>query len=200
MQKGELLTTGQVATYCGVSLRTVINWINRGILLAHQLPGTRRDNRITRDNLVKFMRANNIPIPDELNNTETATETGTPEQPRKALVIDDDEKMAKAIGRVLRGFGCDVAMAHNGFDAGRLFAIEKPDIMTLDLQMPKLDGLELLQRIDHLGNCKVLVISGMGKSYLQKSLQLGASAALSKPFNNEELEAEINKLLGPTGN
>ena len=63
-------TTGEVASYCGVNFRTVIRWIKRRQLNAYQLPG-RGDNRITRDDLVAFMKKYNIPIPREISNVET---------------------------------------------------------------------------------------------------------------------------------
>ena len=61
----DTLTTTEVADYCGVHFRTVIRWINKGILIGFKLPG-RGDNRVLVQDLANFMITNEIPIPDEL--------------------------------------------------------------------------------------------------------------------------------------
>ena len=62
MNDKRILTTGEIANYCGVNFRTVIRWIQRGQLRAYQLPG-RGDNRVEVHNFIAFLRENNIPIP-----------------------------------------------------------------------------------------------------------------------------------------
>lgn len=65
MKDKQLMTTGDVARYCGVNFRTVIRWIDKGRLEAFKLPG-RGDNRIPVASFIAFLHANNIPIPNEL--------------------------------------------------------------------------------------------------------------------------------------
>ena len=65
-------TTGEVAYFCGVSFRTVIQWIKRGHLNAYQLPG-RGDNRIGVGDLLNFMEEYGMPIPEEFQNHDTAS-------------------------------------------------------------------------------------------------------------------------------
>ena len=60
----EVLTTGEVARYCGVNFRTVIRWIKKGHLNSYQLPG-RGDNRIPVNDFLSFLRENRIPVPVE---------------------------------------------------------------------------------------------------------------------------------------
>ncbi|WP_188150709.1 response regulator, partial [Teredinibacter waterburyi] len=146
------LTTGQAATYCGVSLRTIINWINKGLLKAHQLPGSRGDNRIAAADLVAFMQSNELPIPSTLEEHVQPN--------RMALVVDDDESMARSVARHLKGLGFITGLAHNGFDAGVSYATLKPSLMTLDLQMPRMDGFALLEQLANQNTCKIIVISG----------------------------------------
>jgi len=61
----QVLTTGEVAGYCGVNFRTVIRWIKRGYLTAFQLPG-RGDNRVRVEDFVTFLEENRIPVPHEV--------------------------------------------------------------------------------------------------------------------------------------
>jgi len=180
------LTSSQVADYCGVSIRTVINWINKGILPAYQLPGTRGDNRIYDRDLRNFMERNSIPIPPELADTQKKSLT--------ALVVDDDAMMAKAVARQLKLLGFSIDIANNGFEAGVVYASVRPRLMTLDLEMPKMDGFELLKQLHNRGNCKVLVVSGMGEKALQRAIIEGADKALPKPFGETGLVNAVKEL------
>ena len=66
MQAKQILTTGEIARYCGVNFRTVIRWIERGRLKAYQLPG-RGDNRVTVEDFIDFLKVNSMPIPEEFS-------------------------------------------------------------------------------------------------------------------------------------
>lgn len=183
------LTTGQVASFCSVSLRTVINWINRGLLPAHKLPG-RGDHRIQRRDLVGFMRDNQMPVPPEL------LDAGAP-APAAALVVDDDAAMSRAIGRVLREAGFEVSVVHNGFAAGMALMRLQPRLMTLDLQMPGLSGFDVLSQMQAqgVGDTRVIVISGAGAESLSRARQAGAAAVFAKPFDDNALIDCAKKLV-----
>ncbi|TQV87594.1 response regulator [Aliikangiella coralliicola] len=180
-------TTGEIAKICGVNFRTVIRWIEKGYIEAYKLPG-RGDNRVTEDSLVKFLKNNNMPIPSEI---ETVN--------KRVLVVDDDEKMARAISRTLKKAGFDTDIAHNGFIAGSKLEVFKPAVMTLDLKMPGISGLEVIhyvQNSEQLVNLKILVVSAQDQKELDEAVQKGASDALSKPFKNSELVARVSQLIG----
>ena len=185
----ENFTTGEVAKFCGVTLRTVINWIKAGRITAYQLPGTRGDNRIPRDHLIEFMQSNRFPIPRELNLKEEKVDKPV------ALIVDDDANMAKSIERVLRRKGFETYYAADGFDAGLLFAEHSPKLLTLDLQMPRFDGFTVLEKLKHDKTCFICVISGMEQTFLNKAVSIRANAALQKPFDNSDLENIIEPLL-----
>ena len=89
MQEQRTLTTGDIAKYCGVNFRTVIRWVDRGILKSYRLPG-RGDNRIKAHDFVAFLKKNNMPIPAEFK-----------QFCRRVLIVDDEMSMAKSIQRVL---------------------------------------------------------------------------------------------------
>lgn len=178
----DILTTGEAADICGVNFRTVMRWIDRGLLQAYRLPG-RGDRRVLRDELRRFMLENGIPDRSISN-----------ELPRRILITDDEPAMAHAIERVLRGAHFETAIAANGFEAGAMLPMFKPGVMTLDLRMPGMDGLDVLrflQKTDIGVPVKIVVVSADSETRLQTALTLGAHAILRKPFSNDELTAAI---------
>ena len=184
----DTLTTGEVARRCGVDFRTVSRWIERGLLQAYKLPG-RGDRRVPREELTRLMRANNIP--------DGMTQ---PTLPRRVLIADDEPAMAHALQRVLRAAGFETAHAPNSFEAGALLSTFKPGVVTLDLRMSGLDGIAVLrfmQTIDLPAPIKILVVSADTEKRLHEALALGAHGILRKPFANEALLAEIEKMYLP---
>ncbi len=187
MSEVKVLTTGEAAKYCGVNFRTVIRWIERGKLKAYKLPG-RGDHRIQVEDFVAFMRANQMPVPAELQG-----------QQRSVLVIEDQPEMANAIRRVLMRNGYEVEVARDGFSAGALLSRMKPGLVTLDLKMPGMDGYEVLSFIrghEEHAHTKVLVISAETVAGLERAKSLGASDILPKPFENQELLLRVEALIG----
>ena len=181
------LTTGDVAEMCGVNFRTVIRWIQRGHLRAFQLPG-RGDNRVTVKDFLDFLRENNMPVPEELQPSEA-----------KVLIVEDDKRMAQSMKRVLARRGFQTMVALDGFLAGALATTFRPGVMTLDLKMPGLGGLEVLKGIrgnPDLAGIKILVVSAMPQEQLEAALAAGADDVLEKPFANADLAAKVAGLAG----
>ena len=172
-------STGEVAKFCGVTLRTVINWIKAGRLAAFQLPGTRGDNRITKDELIRFINANQIPMPLALSESESRKPA--------ALIVDDEPSFARAIERILRRAGYETFIALDGFEAGRLFVAHKPRLFTLDLQMPHMDGFSVLEKMRDEQDCFICVISGLPEEKLAQAKAVRADEALTKPFDSAKL-------------
>ncbi|MBI3729908.1 MAG: response regulator [Burkholderiales bacterium] len=183
---GDALSTGEAARICGVNFRTISRWIERGLLPAYKLPG-RGDRRILREELTRFMRENGIP------DCLTANML-----PRRVLIADDEPAMASAIERVLRNADFETAIANNGFEAGAMLPIFKPGILTLDLRMPGVDGLDVLryiQKEQFPALFKTLVISADTEIRLAEALALGAHRVVRKPFINDQLVNVIEKML-----
>lgn len=181
----DVLTTGEAAHICGVNFRTVMRWIDRGLLQAYRLPG-RGDRRVLRDELHRFMLENGIPDRSASNAL-----------PRRVLIADDEPAMARAIERVLHGAHFETAIAANGFEAGAMLPTFKPGVLTLDLRMPGVDGLDVLrflQRTELGAPLKTLVVSADTETRLQEALALGAHGILRKPFSNDELTSAIEQL------
>ena len=188
MSENRVLTTGQIAGYCGVNFRTVIRWIERGHLKAYKLPG-RGDNRVPLQEFLGFLRTHGIPIPGEFQDRSSP----------RVLVVDDDASAASAIRRVLRRAGLDTMIASDGFVAGALLESFSPDLMTLDLMMPGVHGMEVLRFVrgaDHLKHTKIVVVSAMPGEELVRALEAGADDVLQKPFDNRELLVKVCGLVG----
>lgn len=181
------LTTGEIAKYCGVNFRTVIRWIKQGHLRAYQLPG-RGDNRVEVQDFVNFLREHEMPIPQEFQ-----------ERSHRVLIVEDDPLMAKNMHRILRRGGFETQIASDGFSAGTLVKTFSPAVMTLDMKMPRLGGLEVIKFVrstEGLKDIKILVVSAMPQKDLDESLKVGADDVLEKPFRNEDLLERVSRLAG----
>ncbi|VAW87402.1 hypothetical protein MNBD_GAMMA18-74 [hydrothermal vent metagenome] len=181
------LTTGDIANYCDVHVRTVIRWIERGKLKAYQLPG-RGDNRVKLEDFLAFLDTHGMPVPEELQPAN-----------HRVLIVDDDERTAKAIQRTLQHAKFETLIAHSGFEAGALLNEFKPAVMTLDLQMPGMNGFEVLKFVGESANwqrLKIVVISGLSRRELDKALDSGADAVLEKPLNDDHLIDTVSDLAG----
>ncbi|GLR71218.1 response regulator [Agaribacter marinus] len=189
MQTSELksFTSGEIAKFCGVTLRTVIRWIDSGKLKGYKLPG-RGNNRVLQTDLLQFLNEHNMPIPSSLKNKEAPV----------VLIVDDELSMAKAIQRLARKAGLRSVIAENGFQAGMLLNEHKPDLMTLDLSMPGLNGFEVIKHtranatFDQL---KIVVISALPEDKLSEAKTLGANYAFPKPFEPHTLLGLFESIL-----
>ncbi|MEZ4241885.1 MAG: response regulator [Myxococcota bacterium] len=127
-------TTYQVAQFLGVSLPTVVNWVNSGLLHAHRTPGGHR--RIAHNDVIAFARENDYPIARELLDTGSTR--------KKVLVVDDEKDFSDMVREYLKVRGqLDVEIAESGFQAGFTVARFKPDLILMDLMMPDMDGFEV---------------------------------------------------------
>lgn len=181
-------TTGEIAEFCGVTLRTVIRWIEKGHLKGYKLPG-RGNNRVLPHDLLEFLNQQNMPIPAELKN-----------QPKRerVLIIDDDEAIARAIQRVVTRMKLSNEIAFDGFEAGHKIHSFDPSLLLLDLQMPGIDGYKIITKLrdtEKFKDIKIIVVSGSNQSMLDKAMALGADACIGKPFMNEDLQLLIEQLL-----
>lgn len=118
---------------------------------------------------------------------------------RKILVAEDEPDQLHFIRTVLEDNGADVIVAHNGDDALAMARAENPHAMTLDINMPGLDAMELLGELKHdesLGDLKICIVSGRPELRLiLRDRHLNANAYLDKPFSGEDLVKSIQGLL-----
>lgn len=108
------------------------------------------------------------------------------------LVVDDEKRIVNFLATKLRASGYDVLAATNGFEALEQIQAQEPDLILLDILMPKMDGLETLKRLRSFCTTPVIILSARGTDIDRiKGLGLGADDYLPKPFNPDELVARI---------
>ncbi|TAK36826.1 MAG: response regulator transcription factor [Chloroflexota bacterium] len=112
------------------------------------------------------------------------------------LVVDDEPQILRALRMSLSAHGYEVSTASDGEEALDVMAQKMPDIVILDLTMPRLDGLGLCRRIREWSQVPILVLSVRGSEKDKVlALDLGADDYLTKPFGIEELLARIRAAL-----
>jgi two-component system KDP operon response regulator KdpE len=112
------------------------------------------------------------------------------------LVVDDDPDLIELIQYNLEGEGYAVIAARDGQEGLRLFYQDRPDVVVLDIAMPKLDGYQVCQRIREMTTTPVMILTAKGhEEEIIKGLDLGADDYLTKPFRVGELLARIRAIL-----
>jgi excisionase family DNA binding protein len=185
------LTTGDIARYCHTTVMQVNRWIKSGALNAFRNPGGQ--NRITREEFRGFLKRNGMPLIEEFFSARTG---------RKILVADDDSTVVDAISRVLRTrlANLELQAAGDGYETLIKAGDFKPDLLILDIRMPRIDGLEICRRLRQNAaitpGIKILAITGNSEAY-DKDLVLanGANDYLIKPIDRQTLIEHVEKLL-----
>ncbi|MCC3269430.1 response regulator transcription factor [Arthrobacter gengyunqii] len=113
----------------------------------------------------------------------------------KILVADDDVQILRALRITLSAYGYEVVTAADGAAAVRKAVEEHPELIVLDLGMPRLSGMEVIEAVRGWSRAPILVISGRTDSSDKvRALDLGADDYVTKPFSTEELMARIRAL------
>ncbi|PJK11440.1 hybrid sensor histidine kinase/response regulator [Lysobacteraceae bacterium NML08-0793] len=116
------------------------------------------------------------------------------------MVVDDSITMRKVTSRVLTRQGFEVVTAKDGLDALERLEERIPDVMLLDIEMPRMDGYELasaMKRHTRLRHIPIVMItSRSGDKHRQRAFDLGVSRYLGKPYQEPELLRNVNELLG----
>lgn len=115
----------------------------------------------------------------------------------KLLVVDDDRDLVELLDYALRREGYDVVRAYDGETAVEAVGRERPDLVVLDINLPKLTGFVVLERIRHVDDhVAVLLLSArQDESDILRGLQLGADDYITKPFRPKELVARVKAIL-----
>ena len=110
----------------------------------------------------------------------------------KILVVDDDTNICELLRLYLTKEGYQVTTANDGEEGLDKFNQVKPDMVLLDVMMPKMDGLEVCRRIRKLGNTPVMMLTAKGETFDKVlGLELGADDYITKPFEPKEMVARI---------
>jgi len=108
------------------------------------------------------------------------------------LVVDDEARIINFLRSKLKALGYEVLTAGNGLEGLGQAQVWEPDMIILDILMPKMDGLEMLKELRSFSSVPVIILTAKGADADRiKGLQLGADDYLPKPFNPDELIARI---------
>ena len=114
----------------------------------------------------------------------------------KILVVDDDANICELLRLYLTKEGYQVTTANDGEEGLEKFNQLKPDMVLLDVMMPRMDGLEVCRRIRKLGNTPVMMLTAKGETFDKVlGLELGADDYMVKPFDTKEVVARIKAVL-----
>jgi len=115
----------------------------------------------------------------------------------RLLIVDDSNMIRTRISRVVKNGGLKnvavVGLAKNGLEAIRIAKVARPDVVTMDLTMPEMDGIECIAALIKLDpKINILVVSALSdKSTAIAALKLGARGFVAKPFTDEELQIAL---------
>ena len=111
----------------------------------------------------------------------------------RLLIVEDEQDLRQTMAQVLRSDGYEVDACGDGGTALELAMVESYDLILLDLNLPIMDGMEVLRRL-RMENAEVKILILSARTELQDRLDFGANDYLTKPFHFAELEARIRSL------
>lgn len=122
---------------------------------------------------------------------------------RKILIVDDEPNIVISLEFLMKREGFTVSVAVDGEEALRRIAETQPDLVLLDVMMPKKSGFEICQEVranPAWTAIKIVMLTAKGRdTEVQKGVALGADAYVTKPFSTKELVATVRSVLGLDG-
>jgi excisionase family DNA binding protein len=174
------LTLGQAAKYLGVAQSTIRKWSDQGLVPAFYTPGGHR--RFRRRDLDTFLsRSGQGGRPGPL-----------------VLIVDDDPGLRRYVRASLESEGYSVREAGSAEEGLAALEEEPPDLILLDVMMPKVDGWEMLRLVHErhgVGAIPVIMFSGRVDEGAAEAASRGAQAFVGKPFDPEQLVDQTKQLL-----
>jgi chemosensory pili system protein ChpA (sensor histidine kinase/response regulator) len=126
-------------------------------------------------------------------------ESAVVDEVKTVMVVDDSITIRKITERMLKRYGIEVVLAKDGVDATNLLQENIPDLMLLDIEMPKMDGFEVASYVrndDRLKDIPIIMItSRTGSKHKEKAMKIGVDQYLGKPFQEDDLISNINAIL-----
>ena len=111
------------------------------------------------------------------------------------LVVDDSITVRRVTQRLLKREGYRVALANDGLHALEVLAQEKPDVVLSDIEMPRMDGFDLVRNIRNDANLRdlpvIMITSRIAEKHREHAMELGVDHYLGKPYSEDELLALI---------
>lgn len=180
-------TTGEIASICHVTINAVKKWIASGKLGAFRTPGGHY--RVNQGDFMEFLGKYKLDIKDR----------AFPDR-KKVLIIDDERNIIEFIKGALESMdaGYLIETAGDGYEALIKVGDFKPELMVLDIRMPKIDGFEVCKRIktdEHTKSIKILAVTAYGQEDIDRIMQCGADYCLPKPIKLKDFQKNVQRLL-----
>jgi DNA-binding response OmpR family regulator len=120
--------------------------------------------------------------------------------PKTVLIVDDEEYIVTSLEYVMKNAGYEVAVAYDGEQAMAKVTELVPDLLILDVMMPKLDGFEVCEKIRAnplWQSIRIVMLTAKGRdSERDKGISMGADAYMTKPFSTRDILKRVKELLG----
>ncbi|MBQ4128737.1 MAG: response regulator transcription factor [Ruminococcus sp.] len=117
----------------------------------------------------------------------------------KILIVDDDTNICELLRLYIEKEGYSAILAHDGEQAVELFNKEQPNLILLDIMLPKLDGWQVCREIRKTSDCPIIMITAKGEVFDKiLGLELGADDYVVKPFEAKEVVARVRAVLRRT--
>lgn len=114
----------------------------------------------------------------------------------KALIVDDDRVLADVLAFTLRREGFEILLAYDGATALQRFAEEAPDLVVLDVNLPRLDGFSVCRQMRAQADTPIILLTVRGEEDdIVRGLALGADDYMTKPFSPRQLVARVHAVL-----
>ncbi|WP_371194763.1 helix-turn-helix domain-containing protein [Glaciecola sp. SC05] len=169
-------SSGEIASICDVTPRTVIRWIGAGRLNAFKLPG-RGNNRVNETDLFAFLTQNNMPIPADL----------APVVEKACVIVTEDEYLSKHVKRIVRDANFVVSAFENGIEAGFEIALKKPLLVVLDADLECANPCHLRDHIKRsMDYAPEFIIFASDTQAARVAMTDASMSVLAKPFSLNE--------------
>ncbi len=184
-------TTSEVARYCAVTNDGVLKWIKSGKLRAFSTPGGHY--RISAEDFRAFLEEYEIPIDESFFQGD--------QRARTVLVVDDEPDIREIVRRLLQEIEPDLKIeeAVDGYEAGIKIGQMRPDLVIMDVMMPRVVGLSLCKSVrenPEMRGVKILAITAFPEQdNVKKMYDAGADLCLIKPLQFEHFRLEVIRLL-----
>ena len=114
----------------------------------------------------------------------------------KILVVDDDHNICELLKLYLENEGYTVYVAHDGQEAVKSFQNKSPELVLLDIMLPKMDGWQVCREIRKISNVPIIMLTAKGETFDKVlGLELGADDYVTKPFDAKEVMARVKAVL-----
>jgi len=119
---------------------------------------------------------------------------------KQILIVDDEPNIVISLEFLMRREGFEVTVARDGEEALGSIAAKRPDLVLLDVMMPKINGFEVCERLranPALADMRIVMLTAKGReAEINKGLSLGADGYITKPFSTRDLVVQVKNLLG----